>query len=136
MLSFSQTVLELKGFLLRERRMQADRIAATWLARIDPVQTVLTRLMRSRPWARLFCPTRSVRPDPHRIDITNEPNDTVISVARARFRRAVRRVIHLLLLRRKWSAYGKILQRAPNKSLFVGLDRIQGKLVRVSPAPA
>ena len=134
MLSFSQTVLELKGFLLRERRMQADRIAATWLARIDPVQTVLTRLMSSRPWARLFCPTRSVRPDPH--PPPRPSPSPVISVARARFRRAVRRVIHLLLLRRKWSAYGKILQRAPNKSLFVGLDRIQGKLVRVSPAPA
>jgi len=49
----------------------------------------------------------------------------------ARFRCAVRRVIRLLALRRKWAAYGRVLQAAPRCHLFDGLERRKGVLRRV-----
>ena len=55
--------------------------------------------------------------------------------ARQRFVAAVRRVINLLRLRRRWSAYGKILQQQPRSDLWVGLERRSGVLVRVHFAP-
>ena len=51
-----------------------------------------------------------------------------------RFKTAVRRVIHLLRLRRRWSAYGKILQQLPRKDLWEGLERRGGVLFRIRPA--
>ena len=55
--------------------------------------------------------------------------------ARNTFVTAVRRVIHLLRLRRKWAAYGKLLQLNPRKDLWTGLVRKSGQLVRVHKAP-
>ena len=55
--------------------------------------------------------------------------------ARTTFVTAVRRVIHLLRLRRKWAAYGKILQQSPRKDLWTGLVRKSGQLTRVQKAP-
>ena len=55
--------------------------------------------------------------------------------ARRRFVNAVRRVINLLRLHRRWSAYGRILQQQPRSDLWVGLERRSGVLVRVHPAP-
>jgi len=52
-------------------------------------------------------------------------------VARARFRCAVRRVIRLLALRKKWAAYGRLLQQEPRCCLFDGLERRKGVLKRV-----
>ena len=54
--------------------------------------------------------------------------------AKQTFITAVRRVIHLLRLRRKWAAYGRILQEAPRCFLWSGLERRAGKLVRLRPA--
>ena len=59
---------------------------------------------------------------------------TTRAKARAVFVNAVRRVIHLLKLRRRWSAYGRILQQYPRKDLWTGLRRENGRLVRTFPA--
>ncbi len=56
------------------------------------------------------------------------------SVAKARFVTAVRRVINLLRLRRKWAAYGRVLQETPRCYLWSGLERRAGKLVRIHQA--
>ena len=48
-----------------------------------------------------------------------------------RFRSAVRRVIRLLALRKKWAAYGKVLQEPPRCKLWEGLERRKGVLKRV-----
>ena len=56
------------------------------------------------------------------------------SVARNRFITAVRRVINLLRLRRKWASYGRVLQEAPRCYLWHGLERRAGKLIRIHPA--
>ena len=58
-----------------------------------------------------------------------------ITEAKQRFITAVRRVINLLRLRRRWAAYGRILQQQPRCDLWVGLERRSGRLVRVYPAP-
>ena len=47
-----------------------------------------------------------------------------------RFKVAVRRVIHLLALRRRWAAYGRILQSQPRRHLWDGLTRKKGVLHR------
>ena len=49
----------------------------------------------------------------------------------ARFRSAVRRVIRLLALRKKWAAYGRVLQESPRCKLWEGLERRKGELRRV-----
>ena len=54
--------------------------------------------------------------------------------ARQTFVTAVRRVIHLLKLRRRWAAYGRILQESPRKDLWTGLERRSGVLVRIRKA--
>ena len=46
------------------------------------------------------------------------------------FKAAVRRVVQLLKLRRKWAAYGRILQQKPRALLWEGLSRRNGALVR------
>ncbi len=56
------------------------------------------------------------------------------SVAKARFVTAVRRVINLLRLRRKWAAYGRVLQETPRCYLWSGLERRAGRLVRIHQA--
>jgi len=48
-----------------------------------------------------------------------------------KFKGAVRRVISLLQLRKKWAAYGKVLQETPRKFLWEGLERKKGVLKRV-----
>lgn len=55
--------------------------------------------------------------------------------ARDTFVTAVRRVIHLLKLRRRWAAYGRILQESPRKDLWTGLERRAGILTRIRKAP-
>ena len=55
--------------------------------------------------------------------------------ARRRFVTAVRRVINLLRLRRRWAAYGRILQQYPRSDLWIGLERRRGRLVRAHSAP-
>ena len=65
-------------------------------------------------------------------------SSTVSARAKARitFVTAVRRVIHLLRLRRKWAAYGRVLQLYPRKDLWKGLSRNHGQLTRLFPAPS
>ena len=53
---------------------------------------------------------------------------------RLKFVTAARRIIHLLKLRRKWAAYGRILQQLPRAYLWDGLERRGGVLVRHRPA--
>ena len=62
---------------------------------------------------------------------------TVIQMRRARrrFKVAVRRVVHWLLLRRRWAAVGRLLQEEPRADLWVGLHRRAGRLYRREPAP-
>ena len=55
--------------------------------------------------------------------------------ARKRFKTAVRRIVHWLLLRRRWSAIGRLLQRPAIYDLWRGLERRRGVLVRNHPAP-
>ena len=55
-------------------------------------------------------------------------------LALLRFKTAVRRIIHLLLLRKRWAAYGRILQQLPRRDLWTGLERRGGRLVRIRPA--
>ena len=55
--------------------------------------------------------------------------------ARRRFKTAVRRVVHWLLLRRRWSAIGRLLQVRPRADLWIGLHRQAGVLRRHHPAP-
>lgn len=55
--------------------------------------------------------------------------------ARRRFQTAVRRVTHWLLLRKRWSAIGRLLQQQPRADLWVGLRRVGGNLQRHAPAP-
>ena len=57
-------------------------------------------------------------------------------IAKKKFKTLVRRVIHLLRLRRRWAAYGRILQHPPRSLLWEGLERKKGKLVRVAAATA
>ena len=56
------------------------------------------------------------------------------SVPRQRFITAIRRVINLLRLRRKWAAYGRILQQQPRADLWTGLSRRSGILYRLHAA--
>ena len=49
------------------------------------------------------------------------------------FRTAVRRIVHLLKLRKRWAAYGKVLQEEPRCLLWEGLVRKKGVLHRVKP---
>ena len=58
------------------------------------------------------------------------------AVGIARFRSAVRRVIRLLALRKKWAAYGKVLQETPRCKLWEGLERRKGELRRVKKLPS
>ena len=51
-----------------------------------------------------------------------------------RFKTAVRRVIHLLRLRKRWAAYGRVLQQQPRRDLWTGLVREQGALRRARAA--
>ena len=62
---------------------------------------------------------------------------TVVQGRRAqrRFKTAVRRIIHWLLLRKRWSAVGRLLQQQPRLDLWVGLRRVNGRLTRQDPAP-
>jgi hypothetical protein len=52
--------------------------------------------------------------------------------ARGHWRRLVRRITHLLRIRRRWAATGQALQSV--SGLFTDLERIRGKLVRTKPA--
>ena len=56
------------------------------------------------------------------------------SIPREKFVTAIRRVINLLRLRRKWAAYGRILQQYPRSDLWTGLERRRGVLYRLQPA--
>ena len=56
------------------------------------------------------------------------------SLPRQRFIAAVRRVINLLRLRRKWAAYGRVLQQQPRADLWTGLTRRSGILYRLHAA--
>ena len=62
---------------------------------------------------------------------------TVVQGRRAqrRFKTEVRRIIHWLLLRKRWSAVGRLLQQQPRLDLWVGLRRVNGRLTRQDPAP-
>ena len=51
-----------------------------------------------------------------------------------RFKTAVRRVIHLLRLRKQWAAYGRVLQQQPRRDLWTGLVREDGRLRRARAA--
>ena len=55
--------------------------------------------------------------------------------ARRRFREAVRQVVNLLRLRRRWARLGQYLQNPNIRDLTVGLERRRGTLVRTRPAP-
>ena len=58
------------------------------------------------------------------------------AVGISRFRSAVRRVIRLLALRKKWAAYGRVLQETPRCKLWEGLERRKGELRRVKKLPS
>ena len=53
---------------------------------------------------------------------------------RVAWRRATRRVLQLLRLRRRWSDLGRWLQQPWVQSIVAGLERRHGVLVRVTPA--
>ena len=55
--------------------------------------------------------------------------------ARRRFREAVRQIVNLLRLRRRWARLGNYLQNPNIRDLTVGLERRRGTLVRTRPAP-
>ena len=55
-------------------------------------------------------------------------------VVRARWRRAIRRVIRVLKLRRVWSASGAYLAQPEIQQLVIGLQRHGGQLIRRQPA--
>ena len=48
----------------------------------------------------------------------------------ALWRRAVTRIVRLLLIRRRWAAIGHSLQQESVVDLFDGLDRVRGVLTR------
>ena len=50
------------------------------------------------------------------------------------WRRAVRRITHILRIRRKWALVGQLLQDPTIQDLVRGLERRQGQLVRRRPA--
>ena len=58
------------------------------------------------------------------------------AVGISRFRSAVRRVIRLLVLRKKWAAYAKVLQETPRCKLWEGHERRKGELRRVKKLPS
>jgi len=64
---------------------------------------------------------------------TDNPAPTP-TLARIRWRSAVRHVILLIRLRRRWSTIGRHLQLPRIQTLFVGLERIRGRLTRTRPA--
>jgi hypothetical protein len=49
---------------------------------------------------------------------------------KALFRTSVRRIIHLLRIRRRWAATGLALQEPRCRDLFSGVKRVAGTLVR------
>ncbi len=53
---------------------------------------------------------------------------------RGLFRRAVNRIVHLLRIRRRWAAVGQALQDNRIQSLFAGLRRDHGHLIRIEAA--
>ena len=49
------------------------------------------------------------------------------------FKRAVKRICHLLRIRKRWAATGRLLQDSRIQSLVDGLDRVSGVLTRSHP---
>ena len=47
--------------------------------------------------------------------------------------RAVRRIVHILRIRRRWAIVGLALQEPRLQAIFEGLERRRGVLVRVLP---
>ena len=70
-------------------------------------------------------------------DIDSRTGHTVVQGRRARrrFREAVRQVVNLLRLRRRWARLGQYLQNPNIRDFTVGLERRRGVLVRTRPAP-
>ena len=67
---------------------------------------------------------------------TNQPApEPPVGRVRNLWRRAVRHIVLLFRLRRKWSALGRHLQLPRIHTLFTGFQRDHGRLRRVSPAP-
>ena len=58
-----------------------------------------------------------------------------ITPAARRWKAAVRRISHLLLLRKRWAAIGRVLATQPRSNLWLGLQRHRGYLPRRSIAP-
>ena len=56
-----------------------------------------------------------------------------LSKLKAVFKRAVRRISHLLRIRKRWAATGRLLQDPRIQSLVDGLDRVGGVLTRSHP---
>ena len=74
---------------------------------------------------------------PRRATRNARTGHTVVQGRRAqnRLRGAVRQIITLLRLRRRWSEIGRYLQTPYIRDLTVGLERRSGTLVRTRPAP-
>ena len=52
------------------------------------------------------------------------------SILRLIFKRAVRRIVHILHIRVKWALTGQLLQEPRLQSLVQGLSRVNGRLHR------
>ena len=65
-----------------------------------------------------------------------QPLTTAAPASRAigLWRLAVRRITHILRIRRRWAAIGQLLQDPIIQDLVQGLERRQGHLVRRRPA--
>ena len=62
----------------------------------------------------------------------HRPQASYGPAARQRWRAAIGRVCKLLRLRRRWARLGQFLQLPQNRTLFLGLERRDGTLVRVA----
>ena len=79
------------------------------------------------------CPARSAQPVRRGLVRQN----TAVQAARAKvnWHHAVQLVARILRLRKRWAALGRYLQTPRIQDLVLGLERRQGQLRRVQPAP-
>ena len=75
------------------------------------------------------CPSRAQVPSRARAEGRNQGRRLDLA---AKWRQAVRRVVILLRIRKRWAAMGMALQQERIQSLFEGLERKKGKLVRTA----